>query len=111
MKTLKAYMKRRFEPPRGPGQLRLLFRQSKQEANQNMKTLYTDLLDKATKAFGNKREEIEGNVRAQFVTGIVDNKIRLHLIEKNPTPSKEACNFAVAYKNALEYNKNLLANA
>ena len=27
--TLKAYMKRRFEPARGPGQLRLLFRQSK----------------------------------------------------------------------------------
>ena len=102
--TLKAYMTRRVKPARGPGQLRLLFRQSKQEAYQDMKEFYTDLLGKAAKAFGNKPEEIEGNVLDQFVAGIADNKIRLHLIEKNPTTSKEACDFAVAYKNAQEYN-------
>ena len=46
VEVIKQYMKNRFLPPHGEGQLCLLFRNCKQEENQDLQSFYTELLAK-----------------------------------------------------------------
>ena len=87
-----------------------MFRNCKQEKDQDLQTFYTDLLTIGTKAFANDNiMSMEKNLMDQFIVGLSEEKVRLHLIERRQTlrSVKEALDCAVAYKEALTYNKNL----
>ena len=43
----------------------------------------------------------------QFMVGFSNNKIRLNLIEKAPTSSRDALSLALAHQTALNYNESL----
>ena len=106
-------MLQRFQPPQSEGRLRLMFRNCKQEKDQDLQTFYTDLLTKGTKAFANENiMSMEKNLMDQFIVGLSEEKVRLHLIERRPTlrSVKETLDCAVAYKEAIAYNKNLSNN-
>ena len=110
IQQIKDYMLQRFQPPQSEGQLRLMFRNCKQEKDQDLQTFYTDLLTRGTKAFANDNiMSMEKNLMDQFIVGLSEEKVRLHLIERRQTlrSVKEALDCAVAYKEALTYNKNL----
>ena len=100
-------MKKRFSPTHGEGQLRLLFRQYKQDS-QDLQSFYTELLVKATKAFPHDTTEaVDRFIADQLIAGCSNEKVRLYLIERHPRSSREALYLAVAYQAALEYNQNL----
>ena len=102
------HLKKRFMAPEGIGNLRLQFRQYKQSASQDLQSNYTELLDKAAKAFKNEPvDTIENNIIEQFITGCYNEKVRMQLIERSPGSSRRALKIAVGYTDALEYNKKL----
>jgi len=47
----------------------------------------------------------------QLIVGCDDEKVRLHLCERQATTSREALAIAVAYKAALRYNETLRDNS
>ena len=108
IQQIKDYMLQRFQPPQSEGQLQLMFRNCKQEKDQDLQTFYTDLLTKGTKAFANDNiMSMEKNLMDQFIVGLSEEKVRLHLIERRQTlrSVKETLDCAVAYKEALTYKK------
>ena len=73
-----------------------------------MQSYYTELLEKAAKAFKNKlADTIENNIIEKFITGCYYEKVRMQLIERYPGSSRKAFEIAVDYTDALEYNKKL----
>ena len=105
--VVKEHMKKRFSPTHGEGQLRLLFRQYKQDS-QDLQSFYMELLVKATKAFPqDTTEAVDRFITDQLIAGCSNEKVRLYLIERHPRSSREALDLAVAYQAALEYNQNL----
>ena len=108
--TIKAHMRKRFTPPHRDGQMRLLFRNCKQEPGQDLQSFYTELLSKGSKAFKNDNSDsMEMNLLDQFIIGITEETIRLHLIERRHTIKtvKQALDAAIAYREAVNYNKNI----
>ena len=107
----KNHLLKRFDLYKESGQRRLLFRQTKREASQNMEEIYTHLLGLAANAFpGENADTIDKNILDQFLLGPGDDKVRLYLIKKSPKTSREALSMAVAYKAALQYNETLKEN-
>ena len=88
----------------------MMFRNFKQKKGQDLPSFYSELLTKSTKAFTNDDvASMEKNLIDQFIVGTAEEKMRLHFIERHQTlrSMKETFNRAVAYKEALTYNKNL----
>ena len=42
----------------------------------------------------------------QLICGCAEEKVRMHLIEKSPSTSREALSIIVAYQAAVKYNES-----
>jgi hypothetical protein len=109
---LKNHLLKRFDMLKDPGQKRLTFRQARREGSQKLKNFYTSLLGLATKAFpGESGSTVDKMILDQFILGCDDDKVRLHLIKKQPASSREALSLALTYRAALKYNETLKDNS
>jgi hypothetical protein len=118
---IKKHLLQCFDLLKEAGRKRLKFRQTKREAGQSLEQfytsmflyalIYTNLLGLVTKAFpAETGATIDEMITDQFRVGCDDDKVRLHLIEKSSTTSKEALQYAVSYQAALRYNDTLRNN-
>ena len=108
-KKTKEHLLRRFDLVKEGGQKRLIFRQTRRAAGQTFEDFYTQLLGLAAKAFPEEGDSkyVDRAITDQFVVGCDDDRVRLHLIEKAPSSSKEALQLALTFKAALQYNETL----
>ena len=106
--TVRQHLLKRFDTYRESGQRRLMFRQAKRDPAQSFEEFYTSLLELASKAFpGDTGVIIDRMITDQFMVGCSNDKIRLYLIEKAPTSSRDALSLALAHQAALNYNESL----
>ena len=101
-------MLKRFDLLKDAGQKRLIFRQVREEHGQNIEEFYTALLGMAAKAIpGESSATVDRMNLDQLICGCGEEKVRMYLIEKAPSTSREALSQAVAYQAAIKYNENL----
>ena len=106
--TVKKHLLKRFDLLKDVGQKRLIFRQTRREYGQTIEEFYTALLGMAAKAFpGESSSTVDRMILDQLICGCVEEKVRMHLIEKSPSTSREALSIAVAYQAAIKYNESL----
>ena len=105
---VKKHLLKRFDLLKDTRQERLIFRQARREHGQNIEEFYTALLGVAAKAFpGESSAMVDIMILDQPICGCGEEKVRMYLIEKAPSTSREALSQAVAYQAAIKYNENL----
>ena len=105
---VKKHLLKRFDLLKDAGQKRLIFRQARREHGQNIEEFYTALLGMAAKAFpGESSATVDKMILDQLICGCGEEKVRMHLIKKAPSTSREALSQAVTYQAAIKYNENL----
>ena len=93
-------------------QTRLLLRQARRKSDQDIQEFYTDLMNLAAKAYpsphnAEQAQLIDEIIVDQLIFGCEDEKIRLFLLERNPTSSRDALSYAMNYKSAIKYNESI----
>ena len=105
---VKKHLLKRFDLLKDAGQKRLIFRQTRREHGQNIEEYYTELLGMAAKAFPRESSAtVDRLVLNQLICGCGEEKVRMYLIEKAPSTSREALSQAVACQASIKYIENL----
>jgi hypothetical protein len=108
--TVAAHLMKRFSPSHSSGHLRYNFRNIKQQPSETLQSYYTTLLDKGMKAFeGEDMTSIEKNLIDQFIYGLNDSNVQLHVIKNRNqlTTLKEVLDSAISYKESLNFHSEL----
>ena len=109
--TIKEHLVKRFDVVKEKGQRRLILRQARRKAGQDLQAFYTDLLGLAAKAFPSDNGVVmDEAIMDQFICGCDDEKVRLHLLDKAPKTSREALSLAISYQAAIRYNESIKDN-
>ena len=109
--TVKKHLLKLFDLLKDAGQKRLIFRQARREYGQTIEEFYTALLGMAAKASpGKSSATVDRMILDQLICGCVKGKVRMHLIDKAPSTSREALLIAVAYQAAIKFNESLREN-
>ena len=110
---LKEHLLQRFDTMLGnKRQTRLLLRQARRKSDQDIQEFYTDLMNLAAKAYpgphnAEQAQLIDEIIMDQLIFGCEDEKIRLFLLERNSTSSRDALSYAMNYKSAIQYNESI----
>ena len=93
-------------------QMRLLLRQALRKSGQDIQEFYTDLMNVTAKSYPDphnleQAQLIDEIIVDQLISGCKDEKIRLFLLERNPTSSRDALSHAMNYKSAIKYHESI----